>query len=150
MRVAAGLVIEGIENPERRRAFLNGKPGNSARFVLHERQRRFQELCDFLFFAGLGLKGNVQRNLGHRSLLQRCLTRTDGMPARKWRIEISNWRPITVPLNEFESARLGERLTRERCCRTIFAPRSMLRPTRSSRGTWPFGSARGNRSRSQP
>ena len=27
MRVAAGLVIEGIENRERRRAFLNGKPG---------------------------------------------------------------------------------------------------------------------------
>jgi len=27
--------------------------------------------------------------------------------ARKWRIEINNWRPITVPLNEFASARLG-------------------------------------------
>src|ERR1700682_827579 len=43
VRVALGFVIEGIENRERRRAFLNRKPGNSARFGLHQRQRRFQE-----------------------------------------------------------------------------------------------------------
>src|SRR5258708_9495142 len=80
MRVAASLVVEGIENRERRWAFLNGEPCNSARLGIHQRQRRFQELCDFLFFAGFGLKGNVQRNLGHHSLLQWCLTRAVRMP----------------------------------------------------------------------
>jgi len=51
MRIAAGLVIESVENRKRGRAFLNCKPAYGAGFSIYQRQRRLQEFRNFLFFA---------------------------------------------------------------------------------------------------
>src|ERR1700746_872039 len=72
MRIATGLVTESVENCKRRRAVLNGKPADRTRFGIYQRQRRFQEFRNFLFFARLGLKGNIQSKLGHRLLPHCC------------------------------------------------------------------------------
>src|SRR5258708_9578240 len=84
MRFAPGLVVERVENRERRRTFLDGKPSDCAGFGVDQRQRRFEEVRDLLFFSRLGLKWNVQRKLGHRSLLQDdCSGRRQCRPANR-------------------------------------------------------------------
>src|SRR5258708_20537316 len=82
MRFAPGLVVERVENRERRRTFLDGKPSDCAGFGVDQRQRRFEEVRDLLFVSRLGLKWNVARKLGHRSLLQdECSGRRQCRPA---------------------------------------------------------------------
>jgi hypothetical protein len=61
MSVAAGLIIERIEDCERRRPFLDSEPSHGTRFVLNKRKRRFKEVCDLLFLSGFCFERNVQR-----------------------------------------------------------------------------------------
>src|SRR5262249_11866811 len=70
MRVAAGLVVEAVENGEGRRTLLDGMPGDRARLVIDERDGRSQEIGDFLLLAGLRLQWNVESKLRHRRLLR--------------------------------------------------------------------------------
>src|SRR5882672_6270531 len=111
MRVAPALVVECVENRERRRAFLDSKPGDRARFGVDQRQRRFKEIRDFLFLTRLGLKRNVQRNLGHRSLLA-IMIDTDGENAT-----YKSLSGLAVEANQSSVERNGSGTLPQRCAK---------------------------------
>src|SRR5258708_15704634 len=139
MRVAPGLVVECVENRERRRAFLDSKPGDRARFGVDQRQRRFKEIRDFLFLTRLGLKRNVQRNLGHRSLLA-IMIDTDGENAT-----YKSLSGLAVEANQSSVERNGSGTLPQRCAKFTPPTLGLRRHGRRRRQAWPH--CRGKQSR---
>ena len=59
MRVAAGFVVECIENAVRRGPELQTEPRSGGRFLLDERQAAEQKRLNLLFLAGLGFQTDI-------------------------------------------------------------------------------------------
>jgi hypothetical protein len=58
MRLTSGFVSEGVKYAERRRSEPQGEPDRCSRFLLSERQPRFQKFRNIVFFAGLGFQSS--------------------------------------------------------------------------------------------
>jgi hypothetical protein len=68
VRLAAGLVGEGVEDAERRRAKADRVPDERGRLVVDERQRALEEPGDLLLLAGHGVEANEQSDSDHQAL----------------------------------------------------------------------------------
>jgi len=110
-RVAPGLVVECVENRERRRAFLDSKPGDRARFGVDQRQRRFKEIRDSFSLPGLASSGTYSATLDIVHSLQ-IMIDTDGENAT-----YKSLSGLAVEANQSSVERNGSGTLPQRCAK---------------------------------